>query len=171
MELFRIKIPEFLKKYRYAALVLLLGVALMLIPGRKSESPKQDQPQQAQEQTLQQSQQDLTAQLETILGKIDGAGRVSVLLSRSAGEEVVYQENEEIVTSGESGTVRRQSVTVTDASRNEQALIRQVRSPEYQGAVIVCQGADSASVRLAVTDAVSKATGLGADRITVLKMK
>lgn len=167
MELFRIKIPEFLKKYRYAALVLLLGVALMLIPGRKSESPKQDQPQQAQEQT----QPDLTAQLETILGKVDGAGRVSVLLTRSAGEEVVYQENEEIVTSGESGTVRRQSVTVTDASRNEQALIRQVRSPEYQGAVIVCQGADSASVRLAVTDAVSKATGLGADRITVLKMK
>lgn len=39
------------------------------------------------------------------------------------------------------------------------------------GAVVVCQGADLAQVRLNVTNAVSSYTGLGCDKITVLKMK
>ncbi len=40
-----------------------------------------------------------------------------------------------------------------------------------EGVVVVCAGGDSASVRLDVTRAVSVYTGLGADRITVLKME
>lgn len=35
---------------------------------------------------------------------------------------------------------------------------------------MVCQGADNAAVRLAIVEAVSKVTGLGANRISVLKM-
>lgn len=38
------------------------------------------------------------------------------------------------------------------------------------GAVVVCQGADSVSVRLAVTEAVRCYTGLGADKIVIFKM-
>lgn len=40
-----------------------------------------------------------------------------------------------------------------------------------EGAVIVCQGADISSVRLCVTNAVSAYTGLGSDKIRVIKMK
>ncbi len=40
-----------------------------------------------------------------------------------------------------------------------------------EGAVIVCQGADTSSVRLCVTNAVSAYTGLGSDKIRVIKMK
>ena len=39
------------------------------------------------------------------------------------------------------------------------------------GAVVVCDGADSAVVRLEVTDAVMAYTGLGGDKISVMKMK
>ena len=49
--------------------------------------------------------------------------------------------------------------------------MQQKLSPVYQGAIILCQGADSPSVRLAITQAVSKVTGLPTDRIAVLKMK
>ena len=38
------------------------------------------------------------------------------------------------------------------------------------GAAVVCQGADSVSVRLAVTEAMRCYTGLGADRIVIYKM-
>jgi len=38
------------------------------------------------------------------------------------------------------------------------------------GAVIVCEGAEKARVRMDILQAVSSYTGLGADRITVLKM-
>ena len=50
-------------------------------------------------------------------------------------------------------------------------MVRQILSPEYLGAVVVCQGANDVQVRLAVVEAVSKVTGLGADKISVLKMK
>ncbi len=39
------------------------------------------------------------------------------------------------------------------------------------GAVVVCQGADSAGVCLRVTQAVRCYTGLGADRVQIFKMK
>lgn len=40
-----------------------------------------------------------------------------------------------------------------------------------QGCVVVCEGADSPAVRLDVTSAVTAYTGLGSDRISVMKMK
>jgi stage III sporulation protein AG len=49
--------------------------------------------------------------------------------------------------------------------------VRQVIPPKYQGAIIVCQGAEKATVRLQVVEAVVNVTGLTADKITVLKMK
>ena len=101
---------------------------------------------------------------------ISGAGKVSVLLTQSAGEETVYQIDEEVSGSG-SDNSRRQTVLVSGTGREETGLIRQVRAPTYLGAVVVCQGADNASVRLAVVEAVKSATGLTADRISVLKMK
>ena len=60
---------------------------------------------------------------------------------------------------------------ITDSDRKEEGLITQVDPPVYQGAIIVCQGADRGAVRLAIVEAVSRVTGLGADRISVLKMK
>lgn len=40
-----------------------------------------------------------------------------------------------------------------------------------EGAVIVCTGADDTGVQLKVTNAVSAYTGLGSDKIRVMKMK
>ena len=54
---------------------------------------------------------------------------------------------------------------------NETGLIKQVNPPKYLGALIVCQGADDPSVRLAVSQAVASVTGISTDRISVLKMK
>ena len=60
---------------------------------------------------------------------------------------------------------------LTDSHRDQVGLVRQTIPPIYQGAIILCQGADSAAVRLAIIQAVAGATGLTSDRITVLKMK
>ena len=58
------------------------------------------------------------------------------------------------------------------------ALLRKIRGVgdaevllSKQGAVVVCAGADSAQARLEVTEAVSAYTGLGSDKILVMKMK
>lgn len=40
-----------------------------------------------------------------------------------------------------------------------------------EGAVVLCEGADSSFVRLSVTNAVSVYTGLGSDKIRIIKLK
>ena len=116
-------------------------------------------------------QESMEERLESILSGIDGVGKVDVLLSIAKGETVVYQTDEENRGSDSEQTNRTSTVTVTQSDREEKGLIRQVDPPEYLGAVIVCQGAGNANIRLAVVEAVSKATGLGADCIAVVKMK
>lgn len=162
----RNKAVEIVKKYRYAFLVLLIGLALMLIPSRSGESTSQPEP----TEQAQQEQPDIARQLEEILTQIQGAGKVSVMLTVASGEKTIYQSDVDL-SGGEDGTSRSDTVIITDENRAEKGLVQQVNPPVYQGAVIVCQGADSASVRLAIVEAVSKVTGLSSNRISVLKMK
>lgn len=158
------KITGFAEKFRYVILVAVVGLVLMLIPSRSETAAetKQTEPTAAQ--------QNVAEELTQILSQLQGAGKVKVMLTVQAGESTEYQVDEDI-TNGETGSVRRETVIVTDENRAQQGLIRQVNPPRYLGAIVLCEGADSAAVRLSIIEAVSKVTGLGADKISVLKMK
>ena len=51
----------------------------------------------------------------------------------------------------------------------QEAVELRTVSPQYLGAVVVCDGADSPQVQLAVTQAVAQFTGLSMDHISVLR--
>jgi stage III sporulation protein AG len=84
---------------------------------------------------------------------------------------MIYQTNTNTSNHTDSYSEQNDVVTVSDGNRGEAGLVRQVIPPKYMGAVVVCQGADHPAIRLAVVEAVSDLTGLGADRVSVLKMK
>lgn len=152
------------KKYRYVLLILLVGISLMLIPDGEEEKNEI-------QTVIPYQSPDLSKELKETLEQIKGAGHLQVLLTTAAGEETIYQCDTH-TTSGESGTSEQEdTVIVSNANRDEAGLIKQIVPPQYLGAVIVCQGGDDPTVRLAIVEAVSDATGLGADRISVLKMK
>jgi stage III sporulation protein AG len=161
------KIRELFKKYRFVILILGIGIVLMVLPSGKSKQQTQTQTPSSQTAYF----EDPTKELTEILSQIQGAGRVQLLLTRGSGERTVYQTDEEQEKSGEDQSVRLETVIVNDADRAQQGLIQQILAPEYRGAIVVCQGADNAAVRLAIMEAVADATGLGTDRISVLKMK
>lgn len=149
-------------QYKYAVLILIVGLVLMLLPGIRGSSQKVlSQPAESAEK------QDASARLEEILAQIQGAGRVRVLLSEAAGAQTVYQTDSD--SSGDSS--RLDTVIITNGDRAQNGLIQQVLPATYLGAIIVCEGGDRAEVRLAIAEAVSHFTGLGMDRISVLKMK
>ena len=145
------KIWSFLKDNRYVILILAAGIVLMLLPVENNETA--DAP-IATEPTV-----DLAEELTGILSAVEGIGKVQVLLSVAAGEQVIYQRDE------------YDTVIITDGDHNEIGLVTQVLPPTYRGAIVVCQGADSQAVCLAVVEAVRRVTGLGAGDISVLKMK
>lgn len=153
------RIREFITRYQSVFLVLLAGILLMMIP-----SPKKSNPPPAE--TVPDTTQNLPLlqeQLAEILSQMEGAGRVKVLLTTASGERTIYQTDS--TASGSS------TVIVTDSSRNQVGVVTQVEGPQYLGAIVVCQGADRPSIRLTLTQAVSNATGLSFDRISILKMK
>lgn len=149
---------ELLKKYRYVVLVILAGILLMALPAEK-------EPESLPTQT--QAQPDLQEELAEILSRLEGAGKVKVLLTEAEGAKTTYQSDTDIRTDAR----QSDTVLVTGSDRSQTGLVRQVDPPRYQGAVVLCQGASRASVRLAIVEAVANATGLSTSRISVLKMK
>ncbi len=157
------KLTQRIKKYRYPILVLLAGILLMTLPGQKQEAAPAQEPTQQTEAP----QADMARELEDILSQIKGVGKVQVLLTQAAGERYEFQQDENRSDTAQAGD----TVIITDADRNQSPVLVQTLPPEYLGAIIVCQGASTPEVKLAVVEAVSKATGLSSDRISVLKMK
>lgn len=154
------------KRYSPFLLVLLLGVGLMLLPAKPSQRADAVPAAGTAEAEI-----DLQSELSRLLSNLSGAGSVQVLLTQKEGEQILYQCNENLSANDTSRSNSTQTVMVTDNARNQSGLVRQVNPPTYLGAVVLCQGADSPTVRLAIVEAVSNATGLPTNRISVLKMK
>lgn len=159
------KVKELFGKYKYVLLILAVGIILMSLPEGQRKPVQQETP------AVQPESANRTEELEDILGHIAGVGKVRVLLTEAAGAETVYQTDEDRSTASDSDRLRVETVIVSNASREEQGLVRSITPPVYLGAIIVCQGGDSPTVRLSIVEAVSNVTGISSDRITVLKMK
>ena len=157
------KIAQLIKKYRYPILVLIAGIVLMLIPGISGEEKTVEVvPTQPQQENI-----ELAQQIEEILCQVQGAGKVKIMLTVAEGQKTVYQVDSDV----SQNSTRLETVIVTGTDREQIGVVMQVNPAKYLGAIVVCQGADRADVKLAVTQAVSRATGLGTDQISVLKMK
>ena len=159
------KIKEALVKYKYAVIILLIGLFLLLLPEKKTE------PNQQANNSLPSTHNLSAESLSEVLQLVEGAGRVRVLFSVASGEETLYQTNQDTSSSEDNKNTKTETVIIVDADRKESGLIKQVNPQKYLGAIVVCQGADSPSVRLDITQAVSRIIGLSADKICVLKMK
>ena len=160
------KIARLINKYKYTIMILVIGMILLLLPTGSKEEVSSSGISHVQENTL-----SVEEQLTEILSMIEGAGKVRVMLSVATGEEVLYQTDRDVSEDEKGSDKRIDTVTVTDSQRNETGLIRQINPPDYLGAVVVCQGADDPAVRLRVAEAVARITGLGMDKIYVVKMR
>ena len=145
-----------LERYKYPILVLLLGAALLLIPWGGGETPAEAAPADG---TDLMDPAALEQKLETLLGEMEGAGAVRVVLTLAKGAAYTYQ-TDRTTRDGEE-TVE---TVLASGSGGEGPLTREVTYPVYQGA-------DSAQVRLEIVRAVASLTGLGSDKITVIKLK
>ena len=93
-------------------------------------------------------------------------GKVNLL---SPDEEIQLAQDMDLEQEEGSLRQRSQPVTVNRGSGWQEALVTRQDYPVYQGAVVVCQGAGSSAVRLAVTEAVAALTGLSTEKITVVQ--
>ena len=158
-------------KYKYAMLVALLGVGVLLWNGASPTELSDPEPLPTElpvTETL-----SLQTQLEEILKNAAGVGEVRVLLTLDSDGEQQLAQNTKLEYRGETAAPEdysRSSETVLlDGGSGEETVVTKRTYPMYRGALVVCQGGDRAEVQLTVTQAVSVLTGLSSDRIAVVK--
>lgn len=156
-------------RYKYAALVALIGAGLLLWPsGQETSSPSAEETETAEEAAAA-----LETELETMLSAMDGVGQARVLLTVDSDGERQLAQDTELTYSGDTAAPedysRRSEPVLVGGGSSGQVVVTRRMYPTYRGALVVCPGGDLAEVRLAVTEAVAALTGLTADRITVAK--
>jgi stage III sporulation protein AG len=172
----------YLDRYKYLALVVLAGVALLMLPSGSPESatgPPLTAEHLAREAPSAFSAEAAEKRIQEALGQIAGVGRVRVLLTVAGSPAVVYAENERsrirgswadgLATSQETDTERQ--VVMSSSSGVTAPVTESLRYPDFVGALVICDGAGDPSVKLRVAEAVSRLTGLTFDKIAIAPMK
>ena len=159
-------LTQIYKKYRFVLLILLTGLVLLLLPD-SGKKEKEIPAEEGEVFSLEETQRCM----EEILGRIEGTGRLQLMLTLKSSSQLQLAEDEERSAGDSEMQLRQEKVTLNRGSGYEDVIVTRRIYPVYQGALVVCQGADNAAVRLAVTEAVAALTGLSSDRITVVKWK
>lgn len=163
------KVSAYLKKYKYVTLIIVIGIVLILLPHKEGTADEGNVPKIEQDFDL----TDEEARMAQAISKMTGAGKVTVVLTLQSTMETVYQtdmtERSDVGQSTQRSDKETRTVTVSAGSGAEQAAVVRKIYPIYQGALIVCDGADRPDVKLNIVGAVSSLTGLPSNKITVVK--
>ncbi len=122
----------------------------------------------------------LENELSSILGKIQGAGRVSVMITLKSGKEIIPAKDESVSdkltnekdTSGGTRTIDEkttddQVVFTSGQGGNSKPLVIKELNPEVKGVIVVAEGAKDSKVKLMLSQAVQTVLDIPAYRVTV----
>ena len=171
----------------FLVLLIITIVAINVIWGKEEEKPKDKVDSEYKvlaedinESNIKQtSAYNLEQELEDILSKIDGAGKVKVLVTYSESNQIVamYNENKNISvteeTDSEGGTRTIESTDsnkeiILDGSNNP--VTEKVVMPKIEGAIVIAEGGEDAIIKSNIIQAVSAVTGLSTHKVQVFKM-
>ena len=176
------KIEEFpqlilsiVKRYKYPMLILILGLALLMIPSDETEDKSADAQEQCCDWKCDEYARDMEERLKIILSNIEGVGRVDVCLTLKCGEQKQYlfdrEFHSEKTEKGTNSSDKQKAVILSQGSAYDEPTVTEVDYPQFQGALIVCEGGAEPEIKLLLSQAVSALTNLSSDRITITKMK
>lgn len=126
---------------------------------------------------------DLEGNLEKILAKLNGVGKVNVLITYSESNKIVamYNENskesttEEEDTSGGKRTIQEvdtvKDIVYKEENGSKVPVTEKIIMPKIEGAIIIAEGAENSNVKANIIQAVEAVTGLATHKIQVFEMK
>lgn len=169
----KLKLPSaktltaFFKRYKFVLIVIAAGLFLLALPsGSDRNHAEKTEGVLGTEEDF--SVDALEEKLGEILSRIEGAGKVSVMLTVKSGMERILATDLESSQSGAELERTEETVVLSKDNGEEVVLIGQ-NYPTFQGALVVCPGGGDPQIQLEITRALSALTGLGAGRITVCK--
>ena len=135
------KIKQLFKgKYRLVALIFAVALGVVLIAFSFWNGGNDENSNYTQ--SLEEYKSELEGELEEACSSIRGVGRCKVILTFARGAENVYKGNNLI----------------------------ESKPPEVMGVSVICEGADSDEVRAHITGMMTSLFGIGANRISVMRL-
>ena len=168
--------------------LILLGVGILVVVlswPSESDSAKQSVPDGeknpiSETASAENYEERIESRLEEILSRAEGAGKVEVMVTLKSSEEKIVQEDTSLSTkkseeTDSSGASRKQE-EITEGMRDtftfgsgEDPYVRKELAPEIEGILVLADGADRATVKAEIVDAVQALFPLPAHKIKVLK--
>lgn len=128
------------------------------------------------------SEYNLEENLENILSKISGVGKVQVLVTYSETSEVVamynekstFSNTEEEDTNGGTRKIEQidtnKEIIYEENNGEKKPITQKMVMPKIEGAIVTAEGAKNANIKTNIIQAVAAATGLPTYRIQVFEM-
>lgn len=170
------------------AIVILTGVLLMVLAmpaGGGDQKKGMDAAQKTEGEGTERNGTDegyarrLEANLKKALSKIDGAGRVEVMITfEDSGESVVEKDVERETSdrqetdggSSEKGSKISQSTVYYEESSDKFPFVGREMTPKIAGVLVIAQGGDDTAVKRNISEAVMALFQIDVNRIKVVKM-
>lgn len=189
-------LQEIVQKIGLPRLVIIVLAGIMLLVLSLPQGEKTDE-KTAQSGTMSDSEESSSAAMqamyqyaqkqeeatEKILSKVDGIGKVQVMLTLASSEEKVTLQDDTVsdddsVQSDKSGGSRKDSKyqsskesILVKRDGNETPYVVQIQSPVVEGVVVVAQGVDSSQKEMEIIEAVQALFPVQSHKIKVMKME
>ena len=148
-----------------AAGLLMLAVAGLLPSADQADAPQSGESSQAADR--QAYARELEAQLQDLIGRMDGAGETLVMVTLEEGENYVYVTDEKY---DESRQNYEKEHVLYSTGGGSSPLLETTYMPTVRGVAILCEGGEDARVVGKITETVSALLNLGTNRISVAKI-
>ncbi len=174
-------------------IVILAGVLLFVIvlpTGGTKKTKEKTKTETLQQRTVGEEAEEeaesyetyLEERLEALLGKMEGVGKIQVMVTLEDGGEQILEkdEKESRTTTGEgSGETARTATEVNleyatifvEEDGNRTPYIVQVKNPKVKGVAVICEGGGNSSVAQNISKTIGALFSIETHKIMVMKME
>lgn len=151
--------------------VFLIVIALIAFSGNAED--KTDSSEEITSEYSNLTQEEITESLELFLGKIEGAGRVEVMITFDTGTQKVYaydsdEKKDDENGSSEINTKSEHIIVKTDDGENGLEVMEIY--PKIRGVAVICDGGNDSVVKSRIVSAISALFDINTTRISVTAM-
>lgn len=143
-------------------IIFIIGMILLIMPSGKTSESKEIH------NTIDVSKESIEEELEGIISKINGVGRVDVMVTLE-DKGVTYYAQDEQIKKDENNKTTEKSHVFSKKSSTEEPLIIKKTEPKISGILVCAEGAENPQVKSNIISAASALLGIKSHRIEVLE--
>lgn len=167
------KLYEKLKNIKHLDLIIIIifvCILLLIYFGDFSSTSKKSSTLSQTFTSYESYTKDLEKRLSGVLSKINGAGKVSVMITLNGSPELVIAYNTEeknnLLNTDDSVTIKKEPIIINQNGVSSPLILSEIM-PEIKGVVIVAQGANDVAVKLNLISATTKLLNININSIEI----